>query len=381
MKVNIISAGLHGHTGGPTKTIKSFKDALGSEVFSFCDPTLLKQYPLVVEGAVPIVVSRLPLLRQFRWSSCLSCKVAEESFKNSNLVSTHSFYRYHSVWVYRMSRKYNVPYWFVPHGVLDPWVMTYGKLFKGAYLKLWGERFLERAATVIFATSAEREKAASLFSLPESDVVPWPVDLVDISQRDEHRKRTRQNLKIPEDAKVLLYFGRIHSMKRPLETICAVAQVQSENVHLIIVGNSQDVSLKDCQKAAADAGIASRVHLIGPIYGDAKYHYIFAADAYISLSWRENFNHTAAESLAAGLPVILSPGNDIQSDIAKTGCSWALCDNRAVTASDAIEKFSTSDVETLRSMGARGRAWVKNNLSFEVFSNRINAIARKYARY
>ena len=66
--------------------------------------------------------------------------------------------------------------------------------------------------------------------------------------------------------------------------------------------------------------------MIGPVYGDSKYHYLFASDAYVSLSQRENFNHTAAESLSAGLPVILSPGNDLAGEIRDEGCSWSLND-------------------------------------------------------
>jgi hypothetical protein len=82
-----------------------------------------------------------------------------------------------------MSRKYAVPYWFVPHGILDPWVMQYGRFAKKAYWACGGARFLEHASTVIFSTSLERDKAVSQFELPSSEIIHWPVDLVDRSKR------------------------------------------------------------------------------------------------------------------------------------------------------------------------------------------------------
>jgi glycosyltransferase involved in cell wall biosynthesis len=282
--------------------------------------------------------------------------------------------------VNRMSRKYDVPYWFVPHGILDPWVMQYGTVAKKLFFKAGGRRFLDEASTVICSTSSERDKARSQFDLPAAEVIPWPVELVDCSNRINRRDQLRRELAIPKEAKVLLYFGRLHSMKKPIETIRAVASGGDENLHLMIVGNEQDVSLKDCYAAADELGIAEQLHLIGPVYGEKKYDYLLAADAYISLSHRENFNHTAAESLSAGLPLILSPGNDLQGDIESERCSWGLCDNEPKAASEAIEAFNSVSFEELAEMGNRGRDWVGRNLQFSTFAERIQSVANKYGK-
>ena len=349
-----------------------------ADLFSFCDSKELHEGPLAIEGAEPVVCSSLPILRQLRYSTKRATLTAENSFADSVMVSCHSFYRYHSSWVNKMSRKHRVPYWFVPHGILDPWVMEYGAMPKRLYWGAGGRRFLDEASTVIFSTSSERDKAASQFELPAAEVIPWPVELVDCSNRVNRRDQLRRQLEIPKKAKVLLYFGRLHSMKKPIETIRAVASGGDENLHLMIVGNEQDVSLKDCYAAADELGIAKQVHLVGPVYGEQKYDYLLAADAYISLSHRENFNHTAAESLSAGLPLILSPGNDLQGDIGFEKCSWGLSDNELHSASVAIDEFNNLSIEKLQEMGARGRAWVAENLQFSTFKERICKIATKY---
>jgi len=380
MKSTIISLGVFQDSGGPTKTIAAFKNAMEAELFSFCDASELHENPLAIPGAQAVVPVSSPILKQLQYSTSRATAAAEVSFAESSIVSCHSFYRYHAIWVNKMSRKYGVPYWFVPHGVLDPWVMQYGKVAKKLFWQCGGRGFLDKASTVIFSTTSERDKALSQFDLPGSEIIPWPVELVDYSDRDKRRARIREALGIPDEAKVLIYFGRLHSMKKPLETIRAVASGGDENLHLLIVGNEQDVSLKDCYNLAVEHGISGRVHLVGPVYGEQKYDYLLAADAYISLSHRENFNHTAAESLSAGLPLILSHGNDLQGDIVMEKCSWGLCDDTPKAASDAVEAFNNLSIEELREMGARGRDWVGRNLQFSKFAERIENVAQKFGK-
>ena len=377
MNNTIISLAVHKSGGGPTKTIGAFKRALGAELYTFCDPSKVENDPLVVPGANPVNALQLPFARQFMWPSNKSAAAAEEAYKESSLISCHSFYRYHILWMNRMHKKYGVPYWFVPHGILDPWVMERGRYVKKTFWCFGGQRFLNEASTLIFATQAELDKAASQFELPGADVVPWPVDLVDLSNAQKCRELIRQELRIPEDARVLLYFGRMHSMKCPLETIEAMARAGNQNLHLIMLGNAQDVTLEDCAKDAREHGVQKRVHVIGPVYGGAKYNYLFAADAYISLSWRENFNHTAAESLAAGMPVILSSGNDLVSEIREQNCSWALEGNSVTSAVEAIQEFAELPKEELQAMGQRGRNWVEATLSFDNFKSKLLEVAER----
>ena len=204
---------------------------------------------------------------------------------------------------------------------------------------------------------------------------------IDMSLRSERRRILREKLGISESAKVLLYFGRLHSMKRPLETIAAFATGGGENSHLLILGNEQDVTFQDCYYTAKKYTIDKRVHMVGPVYGEKKFDYLMASDAYISLSHRENFNHTAAESLSVGLPLILSPGNDLQGDIYSERCSWNLDDNEIKTASNAIEEFTNLDHTVLDHMGMRGRQWVKSNLKFKTFQQRLHLLVTKYGKY
>ena len=379
MQVSIISLGVFNHTGGPTKTIRDFKRALNAEVYSFCEQSALEKHKLAIAGARPVVSSSLPVLSQFCYAG-KGTKEAEAAVRASDIVSCHSFYRYHALWTHKICDACRVPYSFVPHGILDPWVMRKNRWVKQLYLNFGGQRFIEDSSVVIFSTQTERDKAGTQFVLPQSAVIPWPVELVDRTDREPIRDRIRRLLGIPEEAHVLLFFGRLHPIKRPLETIEAVAKATTGELHLVIVGNEDGVTKADCMQSARKYGVEKRIHFVGAVYGENKYHYMHAADAYISLSFKENFNYTAAESLAAGLPVILSPGNDLRSELSGVGCCLEIEDESLQSAVNAIKEFTDLSLPKLREMGLLGRKWVEANLSFDLFKTRLLDLHMKYAK-
>lgn len=376
-KFLVVALDLFPSSGGPTKTIRAFRDALDADICSLADPRRMAKEPFAIEGTIGIPTVALPWAGEFRIPRPSSARTVVDRIESARLVSCHSFYRYHSHIVNKVCRRTKTPYWFVPHGVLDPWVMSYGRAQKKMFWNTIGRKFVNGASTVIFATEAERDKAAAQFELPATDVIPWPVELVDLTGREETRRSIRGKLSIGEDERVLLYFGRLHHMKKPLETIEAVAKAGIKNLHLLIVGNENTVSFDDCHRAAIHWKVDQRVHLIGPVYGESKHDYMHASDAYISLSHRENFNHTAAESLAAGIPVILSPGNDLQTALSSVNCSFGLDSDTMEAAVEGIKEFCATSDTTLVEMGNRGRTWVSKELSYDRFVKTLRGVAAR----
>ena len=167
----IIAPGLFQDFGGPRKTIGTFAEALDSDIYCFADAKRLENEKLAAVRSRPVASSSVPILRQFLAPSRRASAELEVEVASAELISCHMFYRYYSLWVNQMYRKHGIPYWFVPHGILDPWVMTSGRMVKSLYWKFGGERFLREAKTVICATQAERDKAAVNFDLPDVDVL------------------------------------------------------------------------------------------------------------------------------------------------------------------------------------------------------------------
>jgi glycosyltransferase involved in cell wall biosynthesis len=373
VKTTVLALGLYPSSGGPSKSVRAFADALDARVISWVDPLQIERERLIWDDSILVHGSRLPVLRQLLIPQAEDLAAAERAVAESALVSCHSFWRWHCVWLQRVAKRRGVPYWFVPHGILDPYVFTTDRVAKSIFLAMGGKRFLRDASAVVCATRREYEKLAHFVPSKPYAVIPWPLDEGDFRERNEKsRTQVRQELGIPSESFCLLYFGRLHPMKRPLETIEAVAR-STHSVHLVVVGNEFGVTLEECRRRAKALGITDRVHLIGPVYGCDKHRYLDAADAYISLSHRENFNFTAAECLASGLPVILSPGNDLAYDLADVECGWMLRDGDPAEA--AIDTAVASGAESLGSMGRNGRAWCERHLRQNVFQKRIQAFA------
>ena len=375
----IVSLGLYRSSGGPVKTISKFRDALSADLYCFVNDRQYRTEDFAVEGGHIIPSRSLPLFREMCIPPRDSLGELENSAMDTPIISSHSFYRYHSIWTHQAFKRWKTPYWHVPHGILDPYVTTYGVAMKKMFLKAGGESFLRDAACTVFATKREWERAESVFGKMNGEVVHWPVELVDLGDRLSKRRSIREKLGISEDARVLLYFGRVQEMKRPLETIDAVASVKSDQLHLIMVGPSEGISATDLQQRAADTGL-KHFHYVGAVYGSSKFDYLFAADAYVSFSIRENFNHTAAESLAAGLPVILSPGNDLGPLVEEAGAGWHLQEDSVEALQSGIEDLMDKDISEMDCMSAAGRKLVEEVFSFQIFCTRLCNLVKRYGR-
>ncbi|WP_347100778.1 glycosyltransferase [Sagittula stellata] len=378
--IALLTLGLYPSSGGPAKSIRAFRDALGAEVVSWVDPAELVAQDLIWDRTTVVTGSAAPVLKQLQIPVNGSTTAAERLIAQSRLVSVHSFWRWHNAWIHKVCRRHGVPYWYVPHGSLDPYVFESGATTKRLFMRGVGRTFLRDAATVVYSTEREREKARDIVGHDRAEVIHWPLADSDFRKRDSSvRAATRARLGIPEQAVTFLYFGRLSPMKRPLDTIRAFSAAETGGAHLIIVGNDFGITAADCRRVAAEAGVANRVHVIGAVYGAEKYGYLDAADVYMSLSSRENFNYTAAEALASGLVLILSPGNDLAPDLACLSGVIRLADDSPETTLDALQAVAGQGVQALAAQGAAGAVWAREHLSKARFDAAVAAAADRHA--
>ncbi len=363
-------------SGGTTTSITNFNQALGGgNIVTFVS----QASPLeMMEGdrilAVPTVSGFLGKKYALAFPGAL--KTAGNLISESDLIVCHMLYRHHVQWAIKIARRKKIPYWVVPHGILDPFVSTYRSGRKWLWMQLVGKSILRRAAYVIFATETERQKALSRFPEMNAVVVHWPVAVGDTSpaKRAEARSLVRELHGISGTDRVLLYVGRLHESKRPLETIRAFGQAGRPDLHLLMVGPDETITGEGCARYAREHEIAN-VHMVGPVYGNEKFSYYMAADGYVSLSAKENFGYTVAEALACGLPVILSPGNDLSEELKPERCGWFLDEEGATAAVAGIKEFAGASLSDLKEMGGRGRRWVQQQLSPGRFKEQLESLA------
>jgi len=371
--------------GGLHRSVQDFSRALSAPVLSF-DAGRGERQDLE-EG---VAVRRLGcgsgwLARDCRVMSAAVAREAEAAVAEADLLVVHSLFRGHATWAQGWATQHGRRYWAVPHGCLDPWGLSHRGLLKRVWLELRGRSYLAHADRIVFSSQRSLEKAQPWIprrgAADRSVVVHWPVDLPRLDDRASARAAFRQRHGIPETARLLLFVGRLHAVKRPLDTVRAFCEATSapaqKNCQLAIIGMDGDLTQADLL-AAIPATCRDRVHVVGPLVGADLARAQLAGDGFISLSYQENFGYAAAEALAYGLPVILSPGHDLAHEMpaheGRFACGWLLGDDAHTTAVAVIREFATATDATLSAAGGTGRAWVGETLSFEQFRDGLMAM-------
>ena len=371
----LVTGSLLPWTGGPLRSTGAFQQALDARLVSFLERRNVSHHALALpQGRLALVTCRrFPGAQHFLVPDLRSLQAARRFVEASDLVSCHSFYTFHPPWVHSVCRQRGLPYWIVPHGILDPYVARRNPAVKRLFMTMVGRACLANAAATVFSSRNERDKALQTARIANPVVIPWPVRIPPDFDRDAARLALRTRLGIPPDANVLLFLGRLHPMKRPLETIRMFAEAMDRRWHMLLVGHPDGVSAEECRQEAEASGVGGRVHVVPGVEAAAVESIIQGCDLFISFSWRENFNNAAAECLANGIPILLSPGNDLLADIGPSPAVGALSDDPFAAMASLKDWGSMGAAERL-DRGRAGRDWAAANLSFDVFRSRLLAL-------
>lgn len=370
---------------GLYRGVNDFAAAMKAETLSFDDGRCNRSSLSAVDGAKRIVCGSGWLTRDCHRISPAAMLAAEQIVAEAELLVVHSLFRAHAPWAADWARRHRRRYWAVPHGCLDPWGLSQRRIAKQVWLRWQGRGFLGGAERIIFSTLGEMEKALPwldhLGATDRATVVHWPVSLPALDGRSAARETFRFRHGIPLHAPLLLYVGRLHSMKRPIETVAAFCASGRSDAHLAMIGMNGDLKREDIEKAV-NTDCRDRVHVIGPLSGGTLAEAWLAGDGFISLSCRENFGYAAAEAVAYGLPVILSAGHDLAWEMPLTSdgrfaCGWLLRNDSLRTAADAIfeltSRVSQADPQ-LPALSLVGREWVEHELSPASFTSRLQQL-------
>jgi glycosyltransferase involved in cell wall biosynthesis len=371
--------------GGLYRATNDFSRALDAPILSFDDGRRPRSDLTVLDHAVRIPCGTGPLARDCHVMARAAAEAADAAIQDARLLVVHSMFRAHAPWAAGWAHAQRRRYWAVPHGCLDPWGLAHRGLAKRAWLTIHGRRFLADAERVVFSTGRALEKARPWVRGDQTVVVHWPVETPADDRRTEGRDRFRAAHGIPADVPLLLFVGRLHAVKRPLETIDRFCRAATGAAHLVMVCGAGPIA-RDRLFAAIPASHAGRIHVVGPFQDAELAAAYLASDGFVSLSYQENFGYAAAEAVAYGLPLVLSPGHDLAHDMPRTAsghlaCGWLLPDDSATTAAEAMSAWAGLAAGTgsaragLESLGSVGRAWARETLGVARFRDVLQRLA------
>lgn len=244
-------------------------------------------------------------------------------------VIVHGLWQYHSFATWRALHRAPTPYYVFPHGMLDPW---FRRQFPLKHLKKWlywpwaDYRVARDARAVLFTCAQEMLLAPQSFRLYRAHAA-----VVGLGTTAPPASSAAEFLACwPEfaDKRLLLFMGRLHPKKGCdllLEAFAATLALDPA-WRLVFAGPDELGWQRELVARAVLLGIADRVVWTGMLRGTLKWSAYAAAEVFALPSHQENFGIAVAESLACGLPVLLSREVNIWREIDACGAGLVASD-------------------------------------------------------
>ena len=227
-------------------------------------------------------------------------------------VFIHGIWQYHSLATWLALRCSDVPYYVYLHGMLDPW---FNSNYPAKYLKkyfywlLFERHVISCSKAVLFTTERERELAS--FSFPfysaKDIVVGYGTSSPD-GDIEQQCSAFYQSYPGLSGKRLLLFMGRIHPKKGIDLLIKAFAQLSDYDplLHLVIAGPDQIGWQEQLVNDSRRLNVSHRITWTGMLTGTLKWGAYRSAELFCLPSHQENFGVAISESLACGLPVMVT---------------------------------------------------------------------------
>lgn len=367
--------------GGPVRCTSSLCEAmarLGARVTVFTTnangPTRLDvplRQPVDVDG-VTVWYFPLALNGIFYYAPELSAALSSQ-VSQFDLAVLGALWTYSSGPAVAACNRVRIPYIIPLHGQLFPWALRHKRWRKRLYLALFARRYLNGATALHCTDPIEAAAVARLGLRPPLFIVPNGLDVSRFA-RLPARGNLRQRLGIPDWAVMLLFLGRLHPIKRPDIAISVLAAVQSlpVEVHLVLAGPDEGRLGLTLQAQAQHLGCADRLHMTGLLRADEVLQALADADLLLMPSEvQENFGMSAAEAMAAGLPVLVSEGVPVGRWAEEAGAGRMVPCTAEAFAQATRELLSMP--ARLQVMGKRGRGVAQQQFDISAVAQQMLA--------
>ena len=163
------------------------------------------------------------------------------------------------------------------------------------------------ADRIIAASDSESETLVEQYRVNPGRIAVAPCGVDTVRFRPMNRERARLALGLDPSLPVLLFVGRIESLKGIEVLIRAAAEIESRYQLVVVGGDERDAARKALlDNLAVETGITGNVHFLDAVPHDDLPDVFNAADICVVPSYYESFGLVALEAMACSVPVIAS---------------------------------------------------------------------------
>ena len=293
--------------------------------------------------------------------------MARSLLPGMDLVHLHEFRTVEALQVTPEAVRAGVPIILSPHGTLT--LETGRSFLKSRWDQLLSRRVADHLAAVVALTDAEAEDVRLLWARlgrtpPPLHIVPNGVNPADVTPSAPARAGFRRRYELG-DAPVCLFLGRLHARKGVDVLAQAFLAANIPDTRLVIAGPDEGM-----QHRLEELG-DPRIVLTGYLDADQRLAALAAADVFALPATGEGLSMAALEALAAGLPVILSPGCNLP-EVEPAGAGLEV--EPALEPLTAALRLLLNDHELRLRMGAAARTLVESRFTWAHVAEQMEAV-------
>lgn len=253
-------------------------------------------------------------LKEYIFSAALT-KWLWQHINHYDILDNHYLFSYAPTCAAAIARIKKTPYTVRTQGQLSSWALQQSPVKKKLYTTVIERQNLSQAAAIHCTTSQEAEDLRNFGITTPTITLPLgvetPTSIVTAKSELHHLYN------IPDHRLIILFLSRLHPKKRPDLLINAFNHIaaQNSNCHLIFAGSGDPHYVDHLKQLVAQHNLTNKVTFTGFVIGHLKNTILQGSDIFALPSHSENFGIAVAEAMAAGLPVIVTPGVQIASEI------------------------------------------------------------------
>ncbi len=315
-----------------------------------------------------------PPLKEFIFSAALT-RWLWQHIPDYDIIHTHYLFSYPSTCAGLIARNQGIPYIVRIIGQLTPWALAQSRLKKQLYTSLIERHNLNRAAAIHCTSKAEVEDAHK-FGI-KTPAITLPLGVNNPINLPNAKPKIRHLYNLSPTTPIILLLARLHPVKRVDLLLNALKQLVTQNndCHLIIAGSGETDYVNYLKNLVDSLGLTSRTSFAGFVSGEDKELLLQGSDIFVLPSFTENFGVAIAEAMAAGLPVIITPGVQIAPEIAQAKAGLVV-EGEVDDLSNAIAQLLASP-DLRNQLGENGKQLVSSRYSWSAIAQNLASVYAK----
>lgn len=376
MKILIFTPYIGSHYGGISKVVKEIAQALSSPQINV---------DLITTNANNLDKIQVPLNKwiheknyRIRYFSCwcrqdfiISLPLLNwliQHIADYDIVHTHTVFAPIVSFIHWLCQVRRIPYIMTPHGMLEPWALSYKAWKKRTYYNLLELPALQKASAIHVIANVEAYNVKSLgfehlVTVPNGihrqEFENFPEAEVFYQRFPETRSKT-----------LILFLGRIDP-KKGLDLLApafATVHAKFPHTHLVVAGPDNIGFLSTAQHYFLQAGCLDAVTFTGMLTGELKYASLAVANLFVAPSYSEGFSMSVLEGMASGLPCVITAGCNFP-EAAMAKAAQVVDINTDGIANALIQCLSCP--QQSKAMGDRARDFIFQNYTWEIAAEKL----------